>query len=154
MAETPATVISCPHCGREIALDEALSQRIRQQMQREIDAELAEKKSALQQAAMGVAREKEQLDEERKGLDAEMARRVAEERARLRKELQKDLEEQTGLELAALRDQVAEKEKRIGAFRESELKLRREKAELEEARRGPGARSCQTDRGRGETDQG
>jgi hypothetical protein len=136
MGETPATVISCPHCGREIALDEALSQRIRQQMQREIDAELAEKKNALQQAAMRVAREKEQLDEERKGLDAEMARRVGEERARLRKDLQRELEEQAGLELAALRDQVADKEKRISAFRESELKLRKEKAELEEARRG------------------
>ncbi|MGD0232153.1 MAG: DUF2130 domain-containing protein, partial [Syntrophorhabdales bacterium] len=135
-AGNTTTVISCPHCGREIALDEALSQRIRQQLQREIDAELALTRGALRQAELAVEQDRKRLDEEKKGLEAEMARRVAEETTRLGTEVRKELEEKAALEMTTLKGLLDDKEKKITAFREMELKLRKEKHELEEARRG------------------
>ena len=65
MAER-TTVISCPHCGKEIALDEALSQRIRQELTREIDVELAQRKAALAQAEARIEQEKRNVGSGRK----------------------------------------------------------------------------------------
>lgn len=131
-----ATVIACPHCGREVALDEALSRRIRQQLQKEVDAEVAQKQQLLQEAEAKVQQEKRRLEEQAKNLDAETSRRVAEERTKLKGMLQKELEERSGQALAELKGQLEEKERKISAFMETELKLRKEKADLEEARKG------------------
>ncbi len=136
MGEGSTTVIACPHCGREVALDEALSRRIRQQLQKEVDAELAQKQRLLEQAEAKVQQEKRRLEEQTKNLEAETARRVAEERAKLKGLLQKELEERSGVEMAALKGQLADNERKLAAFRETELKLRKEKTDLEEARKG------------------
>jgi hypothetical protein len=136
MGEGSATVIACPHCGREIALDEALSRRIRQQLQQEIDAELAQKQRVLQQAELKVREEKRRLEEQTRNLEAETARRVAEERTKLRGELRKELEEKSEVEMAVLKEQLEDKERKIAAFRDAELKLRKEKTDLEETRKG------------------
>jgi hypothetical protein len=136
MAEVSATVIVCPHCGRDVALDEALSQRIRQQLQKEVDAELAQKQQLLQQAEARVQQEKKRLEERARDLETETSRRVAEEKAKLKGVLRKELEERSGQVLAQLKGQLEEKERKIATFVETELKLRKEKADLEEARKG------------------
>jgi hypothetical protein len=136
MAEGSTTVIVCPHCGREVALDEALSRRIRQQLQKEVDAELSQKQQLLRQAEAKVQQERRRLEEQTRNLEAETARRVGEERTKLKNLLQKELEEHTGLQMAELKGQVEDKERRLAAFRENELKLRKEKTDLEEAKKG------------------
>jgi hypothetical protein len=136
MGETGTTVISCPHCGRDIALDQALSQRIRQELQGQIDAELAGRKQALAQAEARLGEEKLKLDRREKGMETELARRLTEERVKLGAELKKEIEERNTLDMTMLREQLEDKEKKIALFRESELRLRKEKAELEEAKEG------------------
>jgi hypothetical protein len=128
------TIINCPHCGREIALDEALSQRIRQRLQGEIDAELAERRAALAQAEKRVAEEKRNVEERLKGIEAQVADRLAGERARLAAEVRREIEEKSALDVAALKEQLDESKKKIAVFREEELRLRKEKADLEEAK--------------------
>ena len=136
MGEGSTTVIVCPHCGREVALDEALSRRIRQQLQKEVDAELSQKQQILRQAEAKVQQEKLRLEEQTRNLEAETARRVVEERGRLKSLLQKELEEHTGLQMAEMKGQIEDKERRLATFRENELKLRKEKTDLEEAKKG------------------
>lgn len=131
-----ATVIVCPHCGREVALDEALSRHIRQQLQKEVDADLAQKQQLLRQAEAEVQQEKRRLEDQTRNLEAETSRRLAEERTKLKGQLQKDLEERSGQVMAQLKEQLEEKEKKIAAFMETELRLRKEKAAVEEARKG------------------
>jgi hypothetical protein len=114
-----STTVTCPHCGRDIAPDEALSQRIRQQLQKETEAKLSRKRQALGQAESKVLQEKLRLDEQKKGLEAEMAARIAEERSKLKGELRKEMEETTGIELAALKGQIEEKEKKLETDRKS-----------------------------------
>ncbi len=133
MAER-TTVISCPHCGKEIALDEALSQRIRQELTREIDVELAQRKAALAQAEARIEQEKRNVEERQKGIDAQVADRMSRERTRLAADVRKEIEEKSALDVAALREQLDESKKKIAVFREEELRLRKEKADLEEAR--------------------
>jgi exonuclease VII large subunit len=74
-------------------LDDALSQRIRKQLQGEIDIELAAKKDQLRQHELRLQQEKAGLEEQQKNLEAEMARRIADEKARLKPRIQKELEE-------------------------------------------------------------
>jgi hypothetical protein len=133
MADT-TTIINCPHCGREIALDEALSQRIRQRLQGEIDAELAEKRAVLARAEKRVAEERRNVEERLKGIEAQVAGRLVEERVRLAAEVRREIEEKSALDVAALKEQLDESKKKIAVFREEELRLRKEKADLEEAK--------------------
>jgi hypothetical protein len=133
--QTAATVISCPHCGREIALDQALSHKIRQQLQKEIDAESAKRKAELKQVELRLQQEKSLIEKQRKDLEEETAKRIETERAKLRNDLKKELEERSDLELAALKEQLQVKEQKISAFRQTELALRKEKSDLEEARK-------------------
>lgn len=136
MDEGRPTVISCPHCGKEFALDEALSQRIRRQLQGEIDAQLAKKQNELRQSELKLQQERQQIEEQRKDIEAEMAKRLTEERIKLKGAVQKELEEKSEIELKTLKEQLEDKEKKIAVFTETEIKLRREKADLEEARKG------------------
>jgi hypothetical protein len=135
MSDVSTTVITCPHCGREIALDQALSQRIRRELQKEADAELAQKTAALQQAELKVQQERRQIEEQRKNIEAETEKRLAQERARLSGELRKEITEKTAVELQSLKEQLGDRDRTITEFREIELKLRREKTALEEARK-------------------
>ncbi len=136
MSDVATTVITCPHCGRDIALDQALSQRIRRELQKEVDAELAQKTSALEQAELKIQQEKRQIDEQRKNLNAETEKRLAQERTKLAGELRKEITEKTAVEMQGLKEQLGDKDRRIAEFRDIELKLRREKTALEEARKG------------------
>ncbi len=133
MPEGPATKIVCPHCGREMALDEAFAQRIRQQLRREIDAELEQKKLAFEKTALKVEEEKHKLEEGRRNLEVETARRVAEEVTKLKEGVRKEIEDGALCELTALKDQLEAKERMLTSFREIELRLRKEKSDLEEA---------------------
>ena len=133
MPEGPATKIVCPHCGREMALDEAFAQRIRQQLRREIDAELEQKKLAFEKTALKVEEEKRKLEEGRRNLEVETTRRVAEEVTKLKEGVRKEIEDGALCELTALKDQLEAKERMLTSFREIELRLRKEKSDLEEA---------------------
>jgi hypothetical protein len=131
-----SSVIECPYCGREIALDQALSQRIRQELQQQVDAEFTEKRNQLRQAELGIEAEKRRIAEERKGLEAEAAKRVSEERGKLKAEVEKELQDKASAEMTALKQQLEAQEKKITAFRETEIRLRGERTELEEAKKG------------------
>jgi hypothetical protein len=93
------TVITCPKCGAEIPLTEAVSHRVRDQM------------------------------------EADFQQRLAQQCARFQAEAARKAREQFDLELKDLRNQLAERERKLKESQDAELELRREKRALEEARR-------------------
>lgn len=132
--------INCPKCEQSFALREGLSQHLIEQYESEYDAMLTKERAALEQQ---VAKEqqrklskqfqskladlKEQLD------DSKQAQSKAKSQIEsARKKAAQEAREDALLEVTALKDEVATKEKRLAEFREAELNLRKEKKLLEQ----------------------
>jgi len=132
--------INCPKCEQSFALREGLSQHLIEQYESEYDAMLTKERAALEQQ---VAKEqerklskqfqsklselKEQLDDSK---EAQIKAKSQIETAK--KKAAKDAREDALVEVTALKDEVASKEKRLAEFREAELNLRKEKKLLEQ----------------------
>ncbi len=118
-------VIICPHCGREIPLTEAISHKIREQLEKDFAAERKEKEQML----------KEKIDAlilKEKTLEEQIILRVNREKKKLEEEAFRRAEEATSLVMKDLHKQLADKEKRLNDAWANELKLRQERRELEE----------------------
>ena len=132
--------INCPKCEQSFALREGLSQHLIEQYESEYDAMLAKERVTLE---LQIAKEqerklskqyqtklsdlKEQLDDSKQAqtkakAQIETAKKKAKQEAR----------EDISLEVTALKDEVASKDKRLTEFRDAELNLRKEKKLLEQ----------------------
>jgi hypothetical protein len=101
----PATRVTCPHCEREFDLLEGFAKR------------------SLEALARASA---EALEGERQSVEADLESRMAREAAAR--------EQRAQVELASLRQLLADKAGQVVALQDQELELRRERARLEEAR--------------------
>jgi len=132
--------INCPKCEQSFALREGLSQHLIEQYESEYDAMLTKERADLEQQ---VAKEqqrklskqfqskladlKEQLDDSKQ---AQVKAKSQIETAK--KKAAQDAREDALLEVMALKDEVASKEKRLTEFRAAELNLRKDKKLLEQ----------------------
>ncbi len=132
-----ATTITCPHCGLEIALSDALNEQFRHEnearlaalaaaaqqqaradvaLERQLlESQLAEerkKREEAQLAELELRKEKGALEERRRELDLEVARRIDSERQRWEKGVRRGLAEEQGLKLK-------EKDKLIDELRQA-----------------------------------
>ncbi|MBL1321880.1 MAG: DUF2130 domain-containing protein [Methylophaga sp.] len=132
--------INCPKCEQSFALREGLSQHLIEQYESEYDAMLTKERAELEQQ---VAKEqerklskqfqtkladlKEQLD------DSKQAQIKAKSQIEIaKKKAAQDAREDALFEVTSLKDEVANKDKRLAEFREAELNLRKEKSLLEQ----------------------
>ena len=135
--------IACPHCKRDIPLDEVLTHQIREDLQRQLGKEMQErekeligKEEALAQRdrelkAARSAQEKA-LTEAREALTQEMEKKLAAEQKRIEELALKKASDQLSAELADLRSQLNEKGEQVKQFKAQELELRNEKRKLEQ----------------------
>jgi hypothetical protein len=140
------TTITCPGCGAEIALSDALGEQFRQENEARLErltgeaqeraraeaalerrlleqqlAEEREKRQAAQQAELELRQEKSAIDERARGLDLEVARRLDAER--------RQIEAAIGAAFAERHDlKLKEKDRLIGELRQA-LEAARQKSE-------------------------
>jgi hypothetical protein len=127
-----ADTISCPKCGAEIPLSDAVTHSLREQFTRDF----AEKQRALEQT---VAAKQEQLDTQRKtleqaqrDLDAQVAQKVTAEKQKLTAQAQQQARESFAVEMQDLKTQLADRAKRLEEAQRNELALRTQQREVEE----------------------
>jgi hypothetical protein len=77
------TLVPCPHCGRSFELTTALAAPLLDEERRRLEASVAEKAAALAEGERLLASRQAVLEEQRQGLEHEVASRVAMERAAL-----------------------------------------------------------------------
>lgn len=118
-------VITCPHCGRDIHLGEAVTRGLRAKLQAELEApalererKLAEREAALKRAA------ETQEDEVRK--------RLEKERAELLEKARREARDGSDKQLRDLQSQIEEQKKKAKEAEDAELELRKQARELEE----------------------
>ncbi len=150
-----STLIVCPYCNREIALDEALTHQIREKIRVEFSEELRKREEAFRkEKALLAAREKEvedlkgaltkQLAEEKEKMAREYDQRLKITLAKAEVEAQRKARELLSGELKDLKEQNDEKERKLKEFQEKELELRREKRKVEEEKENLNLRIART----------
>ena len=126
-------MITCPSCGHEFEMSDALTGRIRKHLEEELlqdvkkrEAEVKKKSKALKDQEAQVAKSREAIDEE---IEAKLKERLAE----AEKKAAKKLESRFADQLKELQTDLEEKDAAIKTFREQELELRKEQRKLKDA---------------------
>lgn len=128
--------ISCPKCGTNIPLTEALSHQITEQLRGEFEREDAKRAEsfALQQKQFELERKK--LEQEKASVDElvakEITQKLAVEKESLWKKAQSKAQELLSVEMADLKSQNEESAKELDEARKNEIELRRKTREIEE----------------------
>jgi hypothetical protein len=126
-------MITCPNCGQEFEMSDALTGRLREHLKEELlqdvkrrEARIKEKTEALKAQEAQVAKSREAIEEE---IEAKLKERLSE----VEKKAAKKLEGRYADQLKELQSDLEEKDAAIKTFREQELELRKEQRKLKEA---------------------
>jgi len=130
------TTITCPKCGAEIALNEAVSHSLREQMEAGFEKRRAELNEALAERERKLARERASVEERSKAIQSEVVRQLEAGRQKLQAVAAREAEEKLGADLKDMRAQLDGQQTKLKEAREAELGLRRKQRELEEAKSG------------------
>ena len=127
-------LITCPHCGREFELSDALTGRIREHLRGELLQEVSRREAELKKKGEALKAQEAQISQSREAIDAEIEARLKERLAEAENKAAQKLAGQYGEQLKELQQSLAEKEADIRNFREQELALRQRQRKLEEDR--------------------
>ena len=133
------TTIACPSCGTEIDVNDILYHQVDEQLKKKYRDELKREQDKFASQSSELEKQRKALDED-KAKQAEMlaeqvSQQLKEKGAELAKKLKKDAEEEQQGALAMLREELAEKSKKVQELNRTSAeleKLKRDKDELEE----------------------
>ncbi len=128
------TNITCPKCGAEIPLGEAVSHRLRDQLAADFEKQRGALNAALAAREQKLATEKAALEQRAHAVQAEVTRQVETERKRLLADAARQAEDKLGTQLKDLQAQVGEQQTQLKQAQTAELELRKRQRELEEAK--------------------
>ncbi len=128
------TNITCPKCGAEIPLTEAVSHRLREQLEADFSRRLAASNNAIAERERKLAAEKAALDARAGAVQEEVARALDSERKKLLADASRQAEEKLGTEMKDLQTQLADQRLKLRQAQEAELDLLKKQRELQEAR--------------------
>ena len=124
--------ITCPNCGEEFEISDALTGRIREHLKAELLKEVSRREAKLKEKTELLRAEAEQISKSREAIDEEIESRLKKRLADAEKKAAKKLEGQYADQLKDLQGAIAEKDKAIQTFRDQELELRKKQRKLEE----------------------
>jgi hypothetical protein len=124
--------ISCPKCGEEISITEALSADIKTHYKKEFQQIILERNKEIEALQGTLEKEKISLIQERKSLEEVISKRLEVEKASLEKKIRNTLINQSQLETQDLKNQLLEKTKRIEEAEIKELESRKRARAIEE----------------------
>lgn len=116
--------ITCPKCGAQIQLTDALTGEIREQLKGEMEKDVTERERQL------AIREKS-LKESQKNIDEEVSKKLDAEKNKLLLAAKEEASKQFELEMKDLKKTNEDKEKQLQDMRKQELELRQKARDLE-----------------------
>ncbi len=125
-------MITCPNCGQEFEMSDALSGRIREHLKAELRQEVSRREAKLKEKTEALKAQEAQIAKSREAIDEEIEAKLKERLAEAEKKAAKKLEGRYGDQLKELQTDLEEKKADIKTFREQELELRKKQRKLEE----------------------
>ena len=126
-------MITCPNCGQEFELSDALTGRIREHLKTELLQEVSRRETQLKEKTQALQGREAQLSKSRAALDEEIEARLKERLRDAEKKAAQKIEEKYAGQLKDLEGAIDEKDQAIKTFRAQELELRKEQRKLKEA---------------------
>jgi len=127
-------MITCPNCGHEFEMSDALTGRIREHLKAELLQDVARREAELKKKIETLRAQEAQVSKKSEEIDAEIETRLKERLSEAEKKASRKLEGKYADQLKELQGALAEKEASIKTFREQELELRKRQRKLEEDR--------------------
>jgi len=128
-------IIICPKCSNKIPLTETLFNQIKESLRKEYEAKVNEKEKEIIRREEMLAKERKSLEDSKKAIGQQVEEKLKAEMERLKQEAKKEAETALSLELKDLREQNAEKNKKLEEAQKAELELRKKTRELEEQKK-------------------
>lgn len=125
-------MITCPNCGQEFELSDALTGRIREHLRVELLQEVSRREAELKKKSEALKAQEAQISKSREAIDEEIEARLKERLSEAENSAAKKLEGQYADQLKELQGALEEKDAAIKIFREQELELRKRQRKLEE----------------------
>ncbi len=122
---TPLDTIECPNCGHAIPVSEALSHQIAEKARAETKVEIDKLQSSL-------TRKEKELQEREGKIDALVRERVAAAAAQIERDAREKANSSVSVELADLKNQLAEASQQRDVAQLAELEARKRARELDE----------------------
>ena len=125
--------ITCPNCGEEFEMSDALTGRIREHLRGELLKEVSRREGELKKKTAALKAQEEQISKSREAIDEEIETKLKARLADAEKKAAKKLERQYADQFKDLQGAIEEKDAAIKTFRDQELELRKKQRRLEEA---------------------
>ena len=126
-------MITCPNCGQEFEMSDALTGRIREHLKAELSQDVKRREAEVKKKIDALKTQEAQIAKSREAIDEEIEAKLKERLSEAEKKAAKKLEGQYGEQLKELEGALEEKDESIKNFRKQELELRKEQRKLKEA---------------------
>jgi len=127
-------MITCPNCGHEFEMSDALTGRIREHLKAELLQDVSRREAELKKKIDALKAQEAQVSKKSEELDAEIETRLKERLFEAEKKASRKLEGKYADQLKELQGALEEKDAAIKTFRDQELELRKRQRKLEEER--------------------
>jgi len=137
--EKESTIISCPECGAEINVNEALYHQLEDQIKKDYDKKSVKKDKELQLKMQEVEAEKKLIEGEKEKLselvDKQVKAKVKVEKTKLEKSIREKIDEEKSEQVNGLEKELQEKSEQLKELNKTKAdlaRLKREKDELKD----------------------
>jgi hypothetical protein len=125
--------ITCPNCGEEFEISDALTGRIREHLKGELLQEVSRREARLKEKTEALKAREEQISKSREAIDEEIETQLKSRLADAERKAAKELEGKYSDQLKDLQGTIAEKDEVLKKLKDQELELRKEQRKLKEA---------------------
>ncbi len=126
-------MITCPNCGHEFELSDALTGKIREHLRAELLQEVSRREARLDEKLAAVRVQERQVAKKFAEIDEQIEARLKKRLADVEKKAAEKIEQQYAHQLKELQGTLEEKDADIKSFRQQELELRKKQRKLETA---------------------
>ena len=126
------TQVTCPHCRNDFPIDQLMSAQMADSIRSDLEAEFSQKTIKLSTEREKLTALQKELEISQQQLDKKVQETVSKERKKIEAEARVAAQQVVAVELKDRAEQINESAKKIKAFQDKEVQLRKEKRQLEE----------------------
>lgn len=130
------TIVTCPSCGTSFPLDQLLRKDLEASIRGQLEAEAEARELKLSQREQSISKKEHELQKELDAVELRIVEEVKKKESIIKEHIQKSLEDQNKVQIAELKDELAEKTNRLKESQELELAWRKREREVEERAAG------------------
>ncbi len=123
--------IACPNCGKTISLDDALTHKIEEKFKGKYEQEARQKDLELAAREADIKKQELDIEKQKTSIELKVAEQVKQETRKIETAAKIKASEELSGELNLLKEELKDKNTKLGEAQKAELELRKERAKLE-----------------------